>query len=235
MLYLNGGMPRSGTVWVMNVILKLASMTSRKLVKINANTPIEVEQAVLSNRYGIDTLIHFHDVPEIIQHLSKERFVKIFYNFRDPRDIVCSQMRLHDADFEQAVEKTQTAVHHFAEILKSEGVLIIPYRQIIESPRCVVHFIANHMGVMVKEEHLQWIEKETSMDAHREKMERVCRGEGVIHSTNTGIRDVKHDADSFINDRHIQSGKIGRWKDELTPEQQERVTKVFEGIIEKLL
>jgi hypothetical protein len=235
LLYLNGGMPRSGTVWVMNVIQKLGSLTGRSMKRMNANTPQEVEAAVRSYSYGTHTLVHFHDVPDVVPQVSRESFVRIFYNFRDPRDVVVSQMRLHDVSFEAAVEKVQIAIAHFANIFKAERVLIIPYFHILESPRAVIHFVANHMGVVVKQEHLALVEEATSIERHREKMEKVLRGEGNLHSTNTGVRDIKHDSETFINDRHIQSGKIGRWKEELSEDQQVQVNEAFKEFVEKLL
>jgi hypothetical protein len=235
LLYLNGGMPRSGTVWVMNVIQKLGSLTGRSMKRINANTPQEVDAAIRSYSYGAHTLVHFHDVPDVVPQVSRESFARIFYNYRDPRDVVVSQMRLHDASLEAAIEKTQIALSHFSNIFNAERVLIIPYLHILESPRAVIHFIANHMGVVVKEEHLGLIEKETSFEAHREKMEKVLRGEGNLQSTDTGFRHIKHDSETFINDRHIQSGKIGRWKEELNEDQQLKVNEAFKEFVEKVL
>ena len=39
------------------------------------------------------------------------------------------------------------------------------------------------------------------------------------------------DSTHLINDRHIQSGATGRWKEELTQDQQDEVNRTFAEVI----
>ncbi|MBF0588061.1 MAG: hypothetical protein HQL53_02940, partial [Magnetococcales bacterium] len=82
---------------------------------------------------------------------------------------------------------------------------------------------------------IQQIHEETSMERHRQKMEKVQKGEAPVESQFNGIREVRWDAANLITDRHIQSGKSNRWKEELDQAQQSKVNEVFGGFIEQFL
>lgn len=46
-------------------------------------------------------------------------------------------------------------------------------------------------------------------------------------------RVLVEDKETLINDRHIQSGSAGRWKTELTVEQQQMATERFAPILKR--
>lgn len=227
MLYLNGGMPRSGTVWVLHVIDMLARKSGTRIAKLNANTPAQLAAAITGYRHGEDRLIHYHFVCDSVFRISDEGFCRAFYNYRDPRDIVVSQMKLHGVPFDVAVGMTVSACRSFREALKIPRVMLISYTQIIQTPAQTVSSIAGHLGLVVDDQEVEAICREASMDNARKVMQKVLSGQGPIISASTGYREIKYDPDYFITDRHIQSGKIGRWKDELTPRQQLMVSAAF--------
>jgi hypothetical protein len=50
------------------------------------------------------------------------------------------------------------------------------------------------------------------------------------------LKSMNHrvDPETWLHDNHIQSGKHGRWKEEMTPEQADLVTKAFEPWLKRL-
>lgn len=55
-----------------------------------------------------------------------------------------------------------------------------------------------------------------------------------VQKRNNPKRTMRESTTHFINDRHIQSGKTGRWKKELTYEQQKIVNTHFESLLKEL-
>ena len=235
MLYLIGGMPRSATVWAFNVADLILRSRGIHCQKINANSPDELDAAIAGYEPDKNLLIHFHDLSENLRKAAREPGVRITYSYRDPRDIVCSQIRLHEVSFEQAVGMTSAACNSFLEMLKLPGRLLIPYYSATRHPEAVVFSMAFHLGHMIGQSEVETICRETSMEKFRGIMTRVDKGGEGTGSADMQHRQIHYDPETLINDRHIQSGRSGRWKDELTDEQQLTLEKIFGVFVKKII
>ncbi len=237
MLILNGGMPRSGTVWVFNVIADIVGrLNDAPLAKLHANTTDALDKALDTHQPHRHTLIHHHDItPKMIETANATPGTVCLFNFRDPRDVVVSQMKLQETPFEGALEITIRACNTFMEAFKVDNVFPMPYPLITEAPAAVIHSIALRLGSFIPLNVIRQIEEAHSMARHKKTMEQVQSGQGMVESEFNGIRHVQWDAKSLITDRHIQSGKNNRWKEELDEAQQQKVNEVFGEFVQRFL
>jgi hypothetical protein len=96
MIVLNFGIPRSGTVWAFNVFRQI---WERRQVPFRTANPIsgaDVEDCVAKLDPGENVIIHGHNLTPSLMRLAAGSDVRPFFNYRDPRDVVVSQIRLHD-------------------------------------------------------------------------------------------------------------------------------------------
>lgn len=237
MVILNMGIPRSGTTWVYNVLRSIYSAQGEGCSVLNPLHPVEVENALLSVNENNNTIIHFHDVTESVINFTTQHRCAAFFNFRDPRDVVVSQMRLHDADFEVAVQMTMRAFESFHSATRIPGMMMIPYNHINAHADALIFQIGIRLGRFLRPSEISGIAKETSMARHRKMMHEAASKESdasdKIKASFSGVRNVKYNSETLITDRHIQSGKSGRWKKELDNNQRQVVNRVFNPIIEQ--
>ncbi len=235
MLYLMGGMPRSATTWVFNVADLILRNRGIHCRKVNANSPDQLDGAIADNNPEESVLVHFHDVSDRLRKLAGQPRVRLAYTYRDPRDVVCSQMKLHSVSFEQAVAMTSLACNHLLEVLKLPGRLLIPYYSATRHQEAVVYALAFHLGHMIGQGEVETICRETSAEKFKSVMEQLNKGGEDTENVATGHRQIRYDPETLINDRHIQSGKTGRWKEELSEEQQRVLQDVFGKFVKKVI
>lgn len=236
MIILNMGIPRSGTIWAFNVLRYILNAVQIPHETINANTPAKVNSIIEDLKPGGSLIIHFHDITVSVRQLMNKQDAISFFNYRDPRDVVVSQMHLHDAPFHIATQMTMLAFKNFEVVLQSPGVMLIPYPHIKMHAAALIFQMALRMGKYIDLRTVHEIAEKTSVQKHKRIMKQVnLSGEGGnVQSDFIGKRNIKCDATYLINDRHIQSGVNGRWKHELSTSQQEEVNQIFAPIIKFL-
>jgi hypothetical protein len=238
MLILNLGVPRSGTVLVHNIIRNILDNFSVPYVSVNTNEAKTEEFLADCDFQSQHILLHAHSMGPNMRRVIKEgKNVVAFFNYRDPRDVLVSLMHLHDHSFEDALKMTDASFVYLLEALKIGRFMFIPYRHLIQAQEAFVFMIGQRFGSVIDLATVSRITAMTSVDKHRAEMERVrdaSPAEDDIKVLNNRHRKLKESATSLINDRHIQSGKIGRWRLELTPEQQAVATARFERVIKRL-
>jgi len=179
----------------------------------------------------VNFLVHNHDwskeTAEILRKAAGN--VKIIASYRDPRDICVSLKKLHDLPIEKAIELTRASTRmHFA-LVNSMSPLRLQYEKIREEPRQLVQTIADYLELSVSDEATTAIVTKTSVKTHTKIMEKVAAGDeslDIISFKNTN-RVFYEDKTTHISDRHIQSGKSGRWLTELSEPDQEKVNDVL--------
>lgn len=231
-LYLCGGMPRSATTWTFNVVAQLLAHRGIDFDRINANRGARDLDPLLQARPERPALVHFHEVTEaLVAHLKTERSWAC-YSFRDPRDIVVSQMKLHDATLEEAMRITAKSTLSFVnlrEAIPPSRVQYLPYRMSVAHPEAVITQLAISLGYIPNPDEVAYIGKQTSKERFQKVMQ--ATRQQSEHSLFTGHRSIHYDPETLINDRHIQSGAHGRWKTELDPSQRDQVEAIFRDIV----
>jgi hypothetical protein len=156
----------------------------------------------------------------------------IFGNFRDPRDVCVSMMRLHDHDYETAMKLVIGNFNALDNMCAAAPVLRIPYELLVAEKRAHIFQIAQRIGLWPRLDQVARIDAATSVDRHKKVMEQVNTGEieGLTRRANTN-RVLVEDPATLINDRHIQSGVSGRWRSELTEAQQADATERLKPLL----
>jgi len=219
-LVLNLGVPRSGTTFVFNALRELWTARGVKFRSINANY---AETAAFLRGYDLkdNVLLHAHNVlPEVEQVLERPE-VRAFFNYRDPRDVVVSLMKLHDYSFEKCLRLAEIAFAQYRVARRFASVTFIAYASVVREPAKVIEELADRMGIPAGPAEIGRVSAATSLEAHRSVMQAVNAQQVRVQVRANPQRVLKESAVHFINDRHIQSGAEGRWRRELSAEQQE--------------
>lgn len=237
MIVFNAGVPRSGTVLV-NAILRLLYEDAGLDVSVanpHGHELPELLEALIESGHHRQkiTLIHTHSWdPETAHLVNQTCWITGFVNRRDPRDVCVSLMGLHDLSFEEAVDLVLESFADFRAMLAVTRWPVIDYEILVSSKLITIGAIAAHLGFRPSTESLHRIDADTSIETHSAIMEKIRTGEAspLIRRENERRTLYEH-AQTLINDRHIQSGKSGRWQSELDPNQQAIAKEVFADLI----
>ena len=239
MIIMNAGVPRSGTILVNAIVRKLLESVGIPVVTANPHGPevrvvLDKLQTDEPNRQSA-TIIHTHSWNAgVAQQANKLCRTSGFVNYRDPRDVVVSLMKLHDHDFATAAKLTMEAFRVFEIICHDTNFMIIPYELLISNRTGFIFQIAQRLGIWPSLDEIARVNEETSVSNHSKIMDQVRSGnrKRLIRVQNRN-RVLIEDRDTLINDRHIQSGVIGRWRNELSAEHQADATRRFAHLIER--
>ena len=143
-------------------------------------------------------------------------------------------MQLHEHDFNTAAQMVEASYKLFAATVRSVDVMAIPYELLTASPAAHIYQIARRLGLQIGLDRVGQIEAETSIDRHRAVMEKVQTGtlDNLAHRQNTH-RVLVEDTETLINDRHIQSGAQGRWRNDLPSDLHEVANERFSPILKR--
>jgi len=233
MLILSLGVPRSGTILVFNILREILTRQQVEFRSVNTNYP-ETEAFLSQHDYKDNVLMHAHNVLPEVQKALQRRDVIAFFNFRDPRDMVISMMKLHDYPFEKCMELADISFAHYRIARKFPRLMFIPYDLLVEAPGAYVFHIAQRLGIFLPLNVVAAIEKATSLDAHKKVMRDVAAAKVDVQIRKNPRRTLKESTTHFINDRHIQSGRSGRWRRELSPDQRKQSTEHFKDLLLEL-
>lgn len=239
MIILNAGIPRSGTVLVNAILRQILKTTGAFVVQGNPHGE-ELPQLVRDvQRAGKDkyrtVLIHLHTWHhDATRLLADSPFVTGFINYRDPRDVCVSLMRLHDHDLETAATMTTNAFVHFESTIEALDLMVIPYEFLVRDPGAHIFQIGRRMGLWLGMEEVARIQKETSLKKHEAIMKQVQAGTlDSLQKRPNKNRMLVEDTKSLINDRHIQSGASGRWRSELSEADQAELNEKFAPLLQR--
>jgi len=233
MLVLSLGVPRSGTILVFNVLREILTRKNIPFRQVNTNYPETV--AFFSDYdYGDNVLLHAHNVLPPVQQAITRKDVITFFNYRDPRDVVVSMMRLHDYTFEKCMELVEISFAQYRTARKFKRIMFIPYDHLLTSPETFIFQLGQRLGLFLPLTMVGEIERATSLEAHKKVMKDVARATKDVQVRRNPKRTLKESTKHFINDRHIQSGRSGRWREELSPEQCKQSTGHFKDLLLEL-
>lgn len=239
MIILNMGVPRSGTVLVnaiLREILKAGGIQSLQANPHGKELPALLHRVFASGQERYRTiLVHTHSWDaESARIVAGSPFVVAFANLRDPRDVCVSLMRLHEHDFETTARMTLAAFREMDAAIAATAPMVIPYELLVAEKRAHIFQIARRLGLWAGLDTVARIDEATSMERHRAVMEKVQAGtvDKLQHRKNAN-RVLAEDPESLINDRHIQSGRSGRWRDELSEAEKAEAGRVFAGLLKR--
>lgn len=238
MIIINAGVPRSGTVLVNAIVRHLLRDVTPSIAQAN---PTGAELLPLLKKListGEDKirpcLIHTHSwSQEVAAVLASHPSVRTLVNFRDPRDVTVSLMKLHDHNLENAARLAEASFTQMAECMRENCDLALPYELLIPGKKLAIYSIGQLLGIRPSLRKIGLICEDTSIENHRSVMKRVQKGslKTIVRRNNTN-RILAEDKVTLINDRHIQSGEAGRWRNELPIAQQTLITDRFAQVLD---
>ncbi len=238
MLVLNAGIPRSGTVLVNAIVREWLRRRGIRYQQANPHGDELASTVAFVRRHWRSRwhhyILHTHSWDAATgAELGGDSNLVAFANFRDPRDVCVSLMRLHDHDFESAAGMTRNAFTVFQQMCRDIEPVLIPYELLVADRRSHIFRIGQCLGMAPRLSAVEEIDEATSIDRHRAVMEAVQQGRGErLVKRNNPKRVLVEDADSLINDRHIQSGAAGRWRSELTAAQMDAANERFSDLLD---
>ena len=236
MIVLNAGVPRSGTVLVNGLIRGALAEAGAAIAIAN---PHGAELAPALTAAADDAarvhVIHTHSWDEasaVIARAATDRVdLAAFACHRDPRDVCVSLMRLHDHPLEDAIDMTLAAFNLLYAMCKALDVELFAYASLVADRAGALARIANRLGVGLSPAASDRILADTGLDRQRERMARVRAGGPGLAERRNRRRTLLEDPATLINDRHIQSGAVGRWRQELTAAEQAHATHALRAVI----
>ena len=237
-LVLNLGVPRSGTVLIGAIIREVIARSGGRTEIANPHgTEVAdaIRAALAAPQAGSTCILHTHSWPAGADAPLAPGRACGFVNLRDPRDVCVSLMQLHDHPFGDAAAMVEAAFAH-ADAMSARGDLVtIRYESLVADVEDHVRMVAARLGGSLDADDVTAIADATSIDRHRRIMTDLQAG----RRRHVRVRQNRHrllveDADTLINARHIQSGRIGRWRTELSAEQQRRANRRFGPILAAL-
>jgi len=235
-LVLCTGMMRSGSTWSFNVcrlIGKIVAGREKKPMwsgyRLAAEADAFFDQA-LPNPPG-PTILKIHKLtPRGLEILNRNQ-AKAVCTFRDPRDCVASMITFANASFDVALQTIAQALDNLNGTA-SPNTLFIRYEDMIQNRLAHIRAIAQHLGVFVDQSLCEKIDSLTSIERSRE----VCRSlkdrpeDTVLRAMN----DHRVDPETWLHDNHIQNGRHGRWKEEMSADQVRILNETYGPWLQRL-
>ncbi|MGD1924796.1 MAG: sulfotransferase domain-containing protein [Paracoccaceae bacterium] len=228
MLIINGGLPRSGTVLVGNLVRLMFERRGIRWTRYNPQERRHLPEflsIVRSAPANPALIIHTHLIdPQILRTALDRAGAHVIWNIRDPRDCLVSLMKLHDLDLEHGLHAMQIYLSHTDCVWTgSPQAVRLRYEDLRADPRHAIKAITQALTFDLADEETEALITATSIEAHRQVMDRLAdKTNPHVVTHRTKARAMREDQVTLINDRHIQSGARGRWRDELTPQDQQR-------------
>ncbi|MEM9046471.1 MAG: hypothetical protein AAGC81_17450 [Pseudomonadota bacterium] len=229
MIVLNTGVPRSGTVLTNAIIRGVLAHAGVAVTQANPHgdaLPDVITRLTHSNDgSAVAHIVHTHSWDKTTEAIcARLTDLHVFSSYRDPRDVCVSLMRLHDLDLDAALRMTIAGFALFEATCSGVAPVVIQYERLIAGKRSAIETVAQELALQIDTAGIMQIDEATSVSAHRQIVDAINRGElpNLVARQNRS-RILYEDPVTLINDRHIQSGAIGRWQSELAMSDQERL------------
>jgi hypothetical protein len=230
------GILRSGSTWSFNVCRLMA-----KVVAGRERTPMwsgymlanQTEQFFQTTGHPPGpTIIKTHGLGPIALEKVRTEQAKSVCTYRDPRDCVASLMTFTGQYFEEAVESIRGTMGSLDEYRKAGNTHFIRYEQMLDDSLGQVRGIADFLGVTIEEPMLARIDEKSNLESSK----KVC--EDLRHRPAgefmRSAEDHRVDPQTWLHHNHIHSGQVGRWREEMSPQQAQELNRVFAPWLERL-
>ncbi len=228
-LVICSGMMRSGSTWSYNVcrtmFMQLAVRTNRKVLHGYADSAI-MDDFVL-NRWALTPeLVVFksHEIGPAALTAVQAGNAKAVVTFRDPRDCVASYMIFKHWSFENSMHQISGTAKLLDQHALCEHSLLVRYEDMMTNRLGEVRRIATHLRLKFNEDFITGVDAATGMEAGMKVSDSLQNrpADKFVMSDNHKVDPTTH-----LHENHFNGGTIGRWKQELSPEQIRISTEFF--------
>lgn len=226
MIIFCSGMSRSASTWSYNVCRLLLESTGADIYTGYVGEAHDTDRFLNTHipQSKKFTLIKCHDPGPHCRSLIKHNQAKNVYTYRDLRDSLASRMAFEAIAFDAALRGGLYQAQRMTEYAQHPSTLFVRYDRILHTPCDEIQAIAHYLGIPLSPNLREAIYQQTRLETVKQISSQV---ESLSSQHAFQARDHTVDRTTLLHANHISSAKIGRWRDELTPEQQLIVTLVF--------
>lgn len=235
---INGGLPRSGTVFVGQILCAVLRRQGRSWTRYNPQERRHLPDFAAQVRGWQgpgDLLVHTHLIDNTVTAaLASRRDSLLIWNHRDPRDALVSLCQLHDMALPDGLRAMGVYLDAERMAAAARQVVRLRYEAMVRDAPATIRRLAGCLGADLDAAALQDIVQETSPERHTKLMQELRQGKRPGTKITTLRRTLIEDPETLINDRHIQSGASGRWRSELDPADQAIVAQALKHAVQAL-
>ena len=223
------GLIRSGSTWSFNVcrelMQRLASHHQRPFGSTYMHSPM-LDAFVTKHWARVPgfTVVKAHELGPAVMAAVESGNARGVSTFRDPRDCVASDMVFMGRGFQASVDRVSFSLECLRASEMTDNVLMVRYEDMMADRHNEIRGIARHMGINADLSLLSQVDSKTNIESSKQ----VCQ-----NIKDLTIREVfaidshRVDPQTHLHENHIGNAKIGRWRDELSTEQGEQLTRLF--------
>jgi hypothetical protein len=224
------GVIRSGSTWSFNVCRLLAQMLAERRCETLISHYLDEQQLDQFLRAEVylwkgPAVVKGHVTGPLALEWIRTGRAKGVCTFRDPRDCVASDVSFFGGGFNTSLQRVNASLASLASYLDFGRTLFIRYEEMMDDRPGQIRRIAAHLNIAIDQKDLERVDEQTNIHSARKIAQQLAsRADDQIDTVlNTHRRDLK----TLLHDNHIGTGKVGKWKQDLTDEQGQQLTQLF--------
>jgi hypothetical protein len=231
------GIIRSGSTWSFNVCRLLGNLLAQRRHQIPTSAYLSPEtldhflETGAASHEG-PAVIKAHELGPIAQESIHTGRAKAICTIRDPRDCVASDIPFWGKGFDPSVGRVVLSLKYIASSSDFGRTLFIRYEQMLEDPHSEIRKIAAFLRIPVIATEVESIDAQTNLDACTQ----ICQAlsSRPPHEAEEIANNHRRDPTTLLHDNHLGTAKVARWKQDLTPEQGQFLTQLFNRSLKAL-
>lgn len=228
MIIFNFGIPNSGTDWSQEVFKKIWESQNFSFQVEEPQTLEELTHLMSTMDVNERMILRFHLLTEETIEAAQQDAVRPFYHYRDPRDVVCTEMENRDTPFATAVDQTVNAYQEIHHALCLPGIMVIPYEHIVENAEALIYQMATKLGVLLKLSVAAEIACEIRELISQPQCAMASTADESLSAQSLRL-DEEHTPDSPI----VEPLTIGKWREQLTQSEKSMVNRFFKPLVDQ--
>ncbi|TAF51200.1 MAG: hypothetical protein EAZ61_11175 [Oscillatoriales cyanobacterium] len=223
-IVLCSGMVRSASTWSYNACRSILQFDPWPTVAGFFGEQTQIDQVIAAtDRTANNLLIKAHLPSEATHQAIAQGHIKNIFTYRDPRDSLSSRIRFEACD----VQEFQDFFRVLGIVRANLGLmdryqadgrsLLIPFDRIMDEPAAEIARIAAYLEREITPDHSCQIAADIGVDRARQVVGEL---EHLTPSDTFQTANRTIERTTLLQTGHINGAKTGRWRDDLTPEQQ---------------
>lgn len=228
---------RSGSTWSFNVCRLLGQLLALRRGQrftsgyLSAESLERFLECELALRDG-PAVIKAHEIGPVASDWVRTGRAKAVCTLRDPRDCVASDVVFWQEGFDASVRRVLTSLKHVVLHQDFGRTLFIRYEEMMANPKWQIRQIADYLQISVDQTEIDSIDAQTDVQRSRKICEDLSGQSGdQMESVSEAHR---RDRVTLLHENHIGTTQVDRWKHDLTTEQGQFLSQIFQRSLEAL-
>lgn len=231
------GVIRSGSTWSYNVCRLLGQILAGRrsqpfgTMYLNPESLERFFQADVNSRDG-PIVIKGHNTGPVALEWIRTGRARAVCTLRDPRDCVASSLKYWGVGFDAALAKVVASYNFLPSYIDFGRTLFVRYEDMMNDRLWQIKRIAAHVQIDISPHEVEMIDAQTDIPSNRKICQELTTRTDDL--TDVVVGEHRRDRVTLLHDNHIDSAEVGRWKRDLTPEQGQYLTKLFQRNLQVL-